>query len=76
MVNTNFLYLNFTKAITYVHGLKMKRDASVKVVFLGRKKTTFMEASLFIFGPSSYVTVLVTSFNNSDKIYYTFIPTL
>ena len=30
-----------TKAITYVHGPKMERDASVKVVFLGRKKTIF-----------------------------------
>ena len=52
-------FFDVTKAITYVHGPKMKRDASVKVVFLGRKKTTFTEASLFIFGPSSYVTVLI-----------------
>ena len=46
----------------------MKRDASVKVVFLLRKKTTFTEASLFIFGLRTDVTALC-HFNISDLQY-------
>ena len=37
---------------------KMKRDAWAKVVFFLSKNTTFTQASLFIFGLSSYVTAL------------------
>ena len=48
-----------TKAVTYDNGPKMKRDASVKVVFFLPKKTTFTEGSLFIFGPWTYVMALV-----------------
>ena len=50
----------YTKTKTYDNGPKMKRDAWVKVVFLLRKNTTFTQAFLFIFGPLSYVTVLVS----------------
>ena len=52
------LYIPSTKAVTSVRCPKMKRDASVKVVFLLRKKTTFTEASLFIFGLRTDVTAL------------------
>ena len=48
-----------TKAVTSVRSPKMKRDASVKVVFFLSKKTTFTEASLFIFGQRTDVTALV-----------------
>ena len=53
-------YIGATKTVTYDDGPKMKRDASVKVVFFLPKKTTFTEASLFIFGPWTYVMALVT----------------
>ena len=46
------------KAVTSVRSPKMKRDASVKVVFFLSKKTTFTEASLFIFGQRTDVTPL------------------
>ena len=41
-----------------VRSPKIKRDASVKVVFFLSKKTTFTEASLFIFGQRTDVTAL------------------
>ena len=50
--------LVFAKAVTSVRSPKMKRDASVKVVFFLSKKTTFTEASLFIFGQRTDVTDL------------------
>ena len=46
------------KAVTSVRSPKMKRDASVKVVFFLSKKTTFTEASLFIFGQRTDVMAL------------------
>ena len=50
---------NKFKAVTSVRSPKMKRDASVKVVFFLSKKTTFTEASLFIFGQRTDVTALI-----------------
>ena len=61
----NYWDISKLKAVTYGDGPEMKRDAWVKVVFLLifllRKKTTFSQASLFIFGLLSYITVLVTT---------------
>ena len=46
------------KAVRYNHGLKMKREAWLKVVFLQRKKTIFTQASLFIFGRQTNIMAL------------------
>ena len=43
--------LEYSKTVTYDDGPKMKRDASVKVVFFLPKKTTFTEASSLHFRP-------------------------
>ena len=49
----------FGKGIMYDERPKMKRDAQLKAVFFLSKKTAFSRASLFIFGRSSYVTLLI-----------------
>ena len=43
---------------TYNKRQKMRWDAWVKVVFFPRKKITFTQASLFIFGRPSYIAAL------------------
>ena len=45
----------------FVRSRKMKRDTWVKAVFLLRKKTVFTQASLFILGRRTDVTVLMKS---------------
>ena len=56
-LNSSLFHDNI-KTVTYDDGPKMKRDASVKIVFFLPKKTTFTEASLFIFGPWTYIMAL------------------
>ena len=47
------------KAATYDGHPKMKRDAQMKIVFFPRKKNTFIQASLLIFGRLLYVPSLI-----------------